>query len=365
VIKTLTVENYKSLKNLRIPLNPLTVLVGPNAAGKSNILDCLAFIADVIRDGTIRNALVTRGGFGDIVWGGDPNRSVEISLAGRLDTGKNKLFEYSINIGGPNLIIQEESGFLPGSKDEKFTFHRDGNTLKYNDSTSSVSDGMVISISQLSEANTLREKIINWSFFDFQLSQMKSYQPVAKQTRLNSDGSNVATVLHWIHSEEPEVFHRVEELLKVAIPEVDRLLSPLTPNGRTYIAWRETNFTNRIPAWNMSEGSVRLVAVLVALLAPEPPSLVTFENPEVHLHPLQMEYLADILKEASQRTQILITTHSPYLLNYLPLESVLVVKKQAGQTLVERPGNSSNLKKLLQELGLGEAWYTGHLGGNP
>jgi predicted ATPase len=364
VIKTLTVENYKSLKDVRIDLKPLTVLVGPNAAGKSNILDCLAFLADVIREGTIRNALDLRGGFGDVVWGGDINRSVIISMAGQLTPGQNNSFKYTIKFRGPALRIQEESGFLPGSKDGKFTFQRDENTVKYNDSTSSVPDGTGISISQRSEANSLKEKIINWSFFDFQTSRMKLYQPVAKQTRLNPDGSNVATVLHWIHSEEPEVFLRIEELLKVAIPEVDRLLSPLTPEGKTYVAWRENNFNNRIPAWNMSEGSVRLIAVLLALLAPEPPSLITFENPEMHLHPMQMEYLADILKEASHRTQILITTHSPYLLNYLPLESLLVVHKKAGQTIVERPENSSHLKELLQELGLGEAWYAGHLGGN-
>jgi len=188
---------------------------------------------------------------------------------------------------------------------------------------------------------------------------------VAKQTRLTVDARNVATVLHWMYSEEPETFQRIEGLLKAAIPELDRLLSPLTEDGKTYVAWREKHIPGRIPAWNMSEGSVRLVATLVALVVPGPPSLVAFETPEIHLHPYQMEYLAGILKAGSERSQVLITTHSPYLLNYVPLESVLIVEKEKGETKVRPVEDSAHLREALRRLGLGEMWVAGHLGGVP
>ena len=364
MIEVLRVQNYKSLKDVNIHLKPLTVLVGPNAAGKSNILDCLAFIAEVAGSG-LNKALEKRGSFADLVWAGDTKRSVSVSIAGQFNAEGSNAFEYSIKIGGRDPVIVEESGNITDLEGKLFTFHREGTEVKYESSTTGLSSGGESALIRVKQAAPLREAMLNWSFYDFFPSRMRSPQPVAKQTRLNTDGSNVATLLHWIYSEETEVFRQVEELLKTAVPEVDRLLSPLTEDGKTYIAWRETNISGRIPAWNMSEGSVRLVAVLLALLVPKPPLLVAFETPEVHLHPYQMEYLADILKSGSQRLQVLATTHSPYLVNYLPLENMLIVRKQAGETKVEPVEDSAHLRAVLKSLGLGEAWYAGHLGGVP
>jgi predicted ATPase len=121
----------------------------------------------------------------------------------------------------------------------------------------------------------------------------------------------------------------------------------------------------RIPAWNISEGSVRLVATLLAMFVPEPPALVAIESPDTSLHPYLMEYLAELLKLGSRHTQVVITTHSPYLLDHLPPESLRIVTKEHGATKVKEVKRTKALAEALKVLGLGDMWRAGHLGGVP
>lgn len=331
MIETLKVQNYKSLKNIEIPLKPLTVLVGPNASGKSNILDCLAFLSETATylNPTINNHFEKRGGYGDMVWGGRKQEHISISCQWRPWGYSQESFEYF-------LEIREAESNMPS-----------------------------LSITKVPTLKAVSEIISSWTFYDLVTQPMRLPQQVAKQTRLRPDGSNVATLLHWVFSEERKLFSQVEEHLKAAIPEVDELMSPLTEDGKTYVAWREKDIPGRIPAWNMSEGSVRLVAMLLGLLVPEPPPLVAFENPDLHLHAHLMQYLSEILKAGSQHSQVIITTHSPYLLDHIPPENVLIVWKEAGETKVKPVADTAELKEALKTLGLGELYYTGSLGGVP
>lgn len=368
MIETLRVQNYKSLKDIEIPLRPLTVLVGPNAAGKSNILDCLRFLSEMVAGPSDPNEpVMKRGGFSDVVWGGKIELPVTIACKWEQEGVLKASFDYRLSFQyahGNTLSIAEEelSATVPGIGQD--SLQRTGTTLKYKDGSGSVNANRTLfSAGSGGTVGPVGDVFRSWAFYDFLLQGMRQPQPVAKQTRLRPDGGNIATLLHWVFSEQSEVFSEVEDHLKAAIPEVEKLLSPLTEGGKTYIAWREKHIAGRIPAWNMSEGSVRLVAMLLALLVPEPPPLVAFENPDTHLHAHQMEYLAEILKAGSERSQVIITTHSPYLLDHVPPESVLIVWKEAGETKVKPVASVPHLREALKELGLGELYYAGHLGG--
>ena len=122
---------------------------------------------------------------------------------------------------------------------------------------------------------------------------------------------------------------------------------------------------NPIGTFGMSDGTLISLALAVALLTPTVPSLLAFETPEVELHPYLMENLAEILVAASRRTQVITTTHSPYLLNYLPLESLVIVEKVEGKTICKPVRSRKQLKAVVDQLGAGTAWYGGHLGGIP
>ena len=377
MLRRLRVKNYKSLRNLDLRLNGLNVLVGPNAAGKSNILDCLAFVGELAR-GPGPPAFERRGGFADMVWGGVETERIEIGLQLELPSGRRKeALAYSLSVGPETKgAIQGEAAWF-GDLDASGptpVFYREGTLIHYpgRGRTVSVDSGRDSALAHVPpeepEAGSFASALASIAIHDFEKARIATSQPVKRETRVAPDGSNAASVLHYLRNEETEAAERIENLLKDAIPEVTRLQTHLDPrkDGHVYIAFREKHVPGRIPAWNISEGSARLVATLLALLAPPAPSLVAIEAPETALHPYLCEYLVDILKLGARQTQVLITTHSPYLLDYLPSESLIIVEKDKGETRARRVRPSKDaLKEAVRVLGLGKTWYAGHLGGVP
>lgn len=371
MLTRLKVQNYKSLRDIDIPLNPLTVLVGPNAAGKSNIVDCISFLSEMPQN-DLNQVLANRGGFKDVVWAGSekgaPVPNILIQLEGLLNLkGKNEQFEYGLNISDKQHEPVELE-WVKWGVDKRILYERKESGWKAEGRVGSVAR----SASGLQYPQNMPELFValasamqTWSVYDFQRSKIIQRQQIKKETRLAPDGSNAAAVLHWVRNEDVDTFNRLESLLKKAIPEVEHLLTPPDEQGRVYVAFKERHLSGRIPAWNISEGSARLVATLLALFVPKPPELVAIEAPDTALHPYLMEYLAEILKLGSRDTQIVITTHSPFLLNYLPPESLLIVTKEEGQTKVKQVERDEALKEALKALGLGEMWHAGHFGGVP
>ncbi len=135
--------------------------------------------------------------------------------------------------------------------------------------------------------------------------------------------------------------------------------------GQTFIRIREHGLNAWIPSWGMSDGTLRFLGYLVTLYSPEPPGLICFEELENYIHPRLLELMVDIIRNATERTQILLTTHSPYLVDLLTPGELYIVEKKEGRTQVKRAADRKKIHEALQELGLGEMWYSGSLGGVP
>jgi len=208
-------------------------------------------------------------------------------------------------------------------------------------------------------------QVKDWAFYNFVPSLMEGPLQVRKDLRLQEYGENFGAVLHSHHAEFGSNFREMEEWLQRAMPEITELLSGLTEQGQTYAQIKEKGLKVRIPSWAMSDGTVRFLAHLLVVLGASPPPLICFEEPENFIHPHSLELLAHVLKKASTRSQILLTTHSPYLLNFLEAEDIIIVEKHEGATEASRPKEAGAIKEALKTLGLGEMWYAGTLGGTP
>ncbi len=378
MLKRLKVKNYKSLEDIEIPLKPLTVFVGPNNAGKSNILDCLLFLRELLEQGP--PAVHSRGGFRYLVWGGDLKRQIEIELDAQIPdaSGSERLITYRIEIaGGPRhyAISKEACSMRIDGEERKLLELIQGRGKAWDED-----EKLIVDISGGPDRLYLRScqdparypilsalfgAIHNWAFYNFVPSRMEQPGPAKKALRLQREGENISSVLHTFQSEWGESFAEVEELLKAAIPEMERLLTPLTEEGQTYLAVEERGFPLRIPSWAMSDGTLRFLGQLVALFSPDPPSLACFEEPENCIHPGLLELVVDVFKSASREIQILVTTHSPNLLNFLALENLMIVEKVDGKTQCREAKDVAGVEEALRTLGLGELWYSGHLGGVP
>lgn len=395
-LNKLIVKNYKSLKDFSLDTKPFMVFIGPNNAGKSNILDCLRFLSEFAKRGDERrNAWIERGGFEQIVFNGEINQTISFELQGtiRVEDGERS-YRYFVELEGSRwgsclnrhetfslirkihprsyraLTEDTEQKLLefPGEKDMAIVRDETG---KQTGGFGTVRETLYLpffdDIDHYPILGHFAKEVQNWSFFNLLPPLMREPLPVKRTLQLQSFGENLSVILHTLQSESPKRFKEIEEILKKAVGEVEELTTGLTEHaqGKTYIRIREQNLRIPISVWAMSDGTLRILGYLATLYSPIPLPLACFEEPENYVHPRLLELIVDLIKTASERTQVLVTTHSPYFVDFLQPEDLFIVEKKEGQTTVRKAEDKKGIKEALKTLGLGEMWYSGGLGGVP
>lgn len=410
IIEKLKVKNYKSLGDVEIPLRPLTVFVGPNNSGKSNIFDCLEIVKELAFLGP--QAVTSRGGFRDIVWGGDLKRSIDIELDGQIEDGQGQQrpLKYEVSLtGGPitysiskelfslsivgfeeqlhaqgkvqKSILEGRSVEVPkGPPEQKLLELSGGRNLSTwseeapHRQTVWGSSENRLGISQVRgsqdpQHSTLASFVAaveSWGFYKLAPSSMGSAAPARKEASLTAGGENLASILLSIQSEYRKAFSELESYLSAAVPEIEEFSVGLTEDGRAYFRWREKGLPAdfKVGSWLSSDGTRQILGLLALRFAPRLPPLLCIEEPETFVHPGLMEWIGDLLKSLSRKTQVLVATHSPYLLNQFSPKDLMVVEKKDGRTQV-KPLKGKGITEALKVLGLGELWYSGDIGGVP
>jgi len=350
MLRRLEVKNYKSLKKVEIQLEKFNTLIGLNASGKSNFIDCLAFLSESIQVfPSLAPLFERRGGFGRVAFQGEEH----ITLKAIFQDGNHKS-EYYLRCAGESveerhlrvngrMIIQERSGA--------------GNYVSKEGEEKSFSVPWTELAGKVSNDYALRH-MSRWRFYSFTVPSIRRENSARKQLNLERDGSNLAQVLLTLKTERPKTFSAIEEVLKLAIPEVEELLTPLTEEGNTYVAIQEKGFAP-FDYHQVSDGTLRLLAYITALNLDV--DLICFEEPENFVHPQLLRLLAEILKKSDK--QIVLSTHSPYFLDHLEPEDLIIVEKKDGKTKlrrVEAEKQKKEIQNLLEEgIPLGEAYYSG------
>jgi predicted ATPase len=378
MITLLKVRNYKSLENVELPLGSLHVLVGPNNSGKSNLFDAFQFLRELAEIGG--PAVHSRGGFAQIVWGGDVKRTISFELHATVRNGKSKeQLIYQLEIAGSLQYFQiTKERLLVSNEREKpcLIFPTEGNKASLTDvqgrkwEPSRALDRLFLEQLFRDEERygplaRFAKDLFSWSIYNFEPSVMRKPNAVKQDFQFQTTGENFSSVMHSIQSEHGATFNEIASLLKTALPEVRRLFTALTKEGQTYVSLEEEPMTMRVPAWAMSNGTLRLLGQLAALFSPKPPALACYEEPENYVHPALLSLLADVLKSAETKNQILISTHSPYLLDNFSPHHLIVVEKKNGCSQFSFVSKKKGLKEALRVLGLGEIWRSGQLGGTP
>jgi len=387
VLTRLLARNFKSLRSLDLPLGPLNVLVGPNMGGKSNLLDALRFLYEswFPQAGTYGpvNALVRRGGIDEVLWKGGQDGLLSVGVEFTEPARPDRILKYGIELVGGAAgyvnIQTERLVLLEGEKQYPLiTREGEGRWLVDARGQHLVSVHAERSVMELAPPNwegyPLKSFAQNWRYYHLVPSLMKQFNPVGAGGFLEPQGQNLSAWLMWLQTRAPESFHRIAEVARDVFPEIRRLLTWPTQQGMVNLVSEEQALARPTPLFQMSDGELAFVALLSLVCAPDDlgGSLVLVEEPENHLHPRLLETLVALLRqvrdEVSDRSvppsQIMLTTHSPYLVDQMNLDEILWIEKKHSETVVVRPSDKAHLRKLVEDkaLGLGDLMLTGALG---
>ena len=343
-------KNYKSIGACDVQLGPLMFLVGANGAGKSNFLDALRFVADALRT-SLDHALRDRGGIKEV-----RRRSGDhpTHFAMRFDfvLGNGTSGHYSFRIGarqqGGYEIQNEECVVMSDilTPEVHFTV-RSGEVISTSAKVApaaAIDRLYLVNASGLPEFRPVYEAFSHMGFYNLNPDRIRDLQPPDAGELLARDGSNLASVLGQLTTNNAAIKQRIEEYLAKVVPGVHGVdVKTIGPKETLEFRQAVTGSpdTWRFLAANMSDGTLRALGVLVALFqsingkATRVP-LVGIEEPEVALHPAAAGILLDSLRDAGRNAQIIVTSHSPDLLDdeNIETESILAVVAEQGTTRI-------------------------------
>ncbi|MCL7401747.1 MAG: AAA family ATPase [Thaumarchaeota archaeon] len=366
------VENFLSLRNVDIELKKTNIFIGPNTSGKSNIAKVFQLIARNARDGI--PVLEGYKEFKDISFSFNPaakiNITLEVSIKGVkwryiLELSKEK---YSEHIYRADELVMRHDGDLG-----TIYIHAKGHTaIGSTGQVSAAYYGRNIYKSILTslpldieaEGQYLAFCLKNISAHSFSPTFLRLENPVNEKPLLKYHGENLARYLLYLYTERRKDFRRIEETLQRMVPEVEEI-TPHIEGTNVEIWIRVKGLDEPLKPHNISDGTLRILAMISALHGGF--SLVVLEEPENCIHPYLLETLMDLVRNSP--SQVVITTHSPYLLDHAKPEEVFLVEKEGLETKVKMLSTTEEMNRVklfLEEGGtLGEAWYSGIIGGIP
>ncbi len=357
-LRTVTLKNYKSIARCRVDLGRVTILVGPSGSGKSNFLDAPRLVSDALR-GSLDDALQERGGLAEVrrKSGGHPT---DFAIGLQLKLGADTFATYGFEIGsavdgGPRVKREEAVIAGPASPVSGHYFKlREGEVVDADPDPMAGPRADRLYLGTVSAHPVFRplfEPLSRIRLHDFAPAEMRKVQPHDSGRWLSPDGANIASVVGRLAREHPASFARIGAFLHAITPGLEDVDQVGLGPSQTLV-FRQRVGAARHPwpflAHAMSDGTLRALAILTAVFqdaddADPMVPLVGIEEPEAGLHPGAVATLAAAVMQASRRVQILLTTHSPDLLD---LEAVAeaeihAFRNQAGNSVIRPVGHAA------------------------
>lgn len=384
-IEYLKVKNYRALREVEFKdLTRFTVLLGPNGSGKSTVFDIFAFLAECFELGLRRawdrrgraRELKTRGGEGPI--------SIEIKYR---EPGY-PLITYHLAVderAGAPVVVEEWLRWKRGSHGQPFRFleYREGHGKAVSGEQPDEQDRRIeiplksadlLAVNALGQfadhprVAALRDFITGWYVSYLSAESARGQPEAGPQERLTRSGDNIANVIQYLAEQHGKRLEKIFEVLRRRVPRIERVLAETMPDGRLLLQIKDAPFSHPVLAKFASDGTLKMLAYLVLLYDPAPPPFIGIEEPENFLHPRLLAELAEECRMATDRTQLLVTTHSPFFLNALRPEEVRVLwRDEQGYTRTERVADRPGVEAFVDHGALlGQLWMEGQLGvGDP
>ena len=379
-IESLRVKGYRALADLDLKgMTPLVVFLGPNGSGKSTIFDVFAFLSECFTTG-LRKAWDRRGRFKELRTRGVQGPIV-IELKYREMPGQPILtYHLAIDENAKGPFIAEESLAWKrkphGAPFRFLDFHEgagrvvsgeapDEQDVRVEERLSSSETIAVNTLGQLAKhprVTALRRFITGWYLSYLSADSTRGSMEAGPQERLSQTGDNLPNVIQYLKEQHPERLAQILKILAQRVPRLERVTADVMPDGRLLLQLKDAPFEHPVLARFASDGTLKLLAYLTILFDPDPPELIGIEEPENYLHPRLLAELAEECRAATGRSQLLVSSHSPFFVNGLRAEEVWVLfRNERGYTQARRAADMQGIAEFVGEGALlGELWLEGH-----
>jgi len=334
MLESIEFKNFKALRDTTLPLQPLTLIVGPNGSGKSTVFQGIRAFVD--------NGEVTFDRFASKGSGGETD----------LDEIFLKTCWSNVLIGESTTRVWSRQGHIIAHQFRSGTHRR------------------------LDECLDVVKLLNSVRVFALDPVLLAMPHPLTTNAELSENGAGLAVVLDRLRDNHPERFESLNKQLSRWLPEFDRVLFDTPQQGQRSFRLRLASNGRAIDSKQLSQGTLLAMAILTLAYLPFPPPLVGFEEPDRGIHPRLLRDVKDALErlaypgkfgEDRDPVQVIATTHSPYFLDLFrdQPECVVVAEKKGVEATFKRLTDIPHYEEILQDSHLGEAWYSGVLGGVP
>ncbi len=394
-LRRLQVENFRSLQKVDLPLGDLNVLVGPNGAGKTNVLKVFDFLARIIIT-DLQPALNGIGGYSGVVFrGGEkPPTSIRINLTatwtshsrpdtpdeyelrltrstfgeGRTTLQRAEAFSFNRQRGHRRIAISGERADIIDERNG--TIDREQNIGIQRLSSGLSTLPRLVDEVGANEVGSIAERLASFRVFDVAVNKARSASRIPDHDEpLDSDANNLAAFLLGVSRNYPQTWERLVEDAQAVLPNLQSIDFTF-PSGAAHevvVVLNESGLQRPTQLAEASYGTIRLLGILALLYDPNPPALTCIEEVDHGLHPQALELLVQRLREASERTQLIIATHSPTLADRLTPEEMIICERRLDGSSAIPAINSSQIRDIVaasEGQPLGELWFSGALGGD-
>jgi len=367
-IDKLTIKGFKSIQNLvDFELSNLNVLIGGNGAGKSNFIDFFRMLRAMMElpDLGIPNlqAYIADGGGSDDFLFNGPQVTEQIEV--KIWFGPNAYTFKLVPTANETFIINDEQRLYTGGE-AGWWWLGSGSTkpcLLQDKETRGAAGGR-------SASAYIYDAIASWKIYHFhdtgKLAPMRRSERADDNRYLRFNAGNIAPFLLELKRDEDcvDVYNQIVETIRLVTPFFDDFILEPNRNEKVKLLWHQKGSDYPLTPYHLSDGTLRFICLTTALLQPEPPSTIIIDEPELGLHPYAIGILAELMRATSQKTQLIVSTQSPALVDCFQPEDIVVINRAKGASVFKRLDNHE-LASWLEDYSLGDLWRKNVISGGP
>jgi predicted ATPase len=377
-INHIKIGGFRRLKDIDLPIRPFMVLIGANGVGKTSLLDAYSLLSASAAGG-LNSKLSQFGGVSSVL---SRDKVDSVSLFVDMDVPGHKPIEYELNLTpkGSGYAISREvlSQSKVGSpKAFKHIDSKDGDIRYYEIDKELLvrpnweHNPFETSLFQVPKMFRQPEELrrILGSVTQYHVLDVGPRAPVKLPQQMKpadlpgADGEDLIPFLYYLLESNRDRYDAIEDSLRAAFPDFESLSFPPVAAGMLTLTWKEKSFRKPFFMHELSEGTLRFLWLVSLLQSPGLSTVTMIDEPEVSLHPELLSLLSDLMREAAQRTQLIVATHSDSFIRFLEPKEVVVMDSDDDGCTTAKWGDTLDLDKWLEEYSLDEVWRMGRMGG--